>query len=31
MAFVKYLPNHPMAPFARQLLADIGNPDSRVR
>jgi len=23
--FVKYLPNHPMAPFARQLLADTGN------
>jgi hypothetical protein len=26
LAFVKYLPNHPMAPYARQLLADVGNP-----
>ena len=25
-AFVKYLPNHPMAPYARQLLADVGSP-----
>jgi Heparinase II/III-like protein len=25
-AFVQYLPNHPMAPYARQLLADIGSP-----
>jgi hypothetical protein len=25
-AFVKYLPTHPMAPYARQLLADIGAP-----
>ena len=25
-AFVKYLPNHPMAPYARQLLTDIGSP-----
>ena len=26
MAFVKYQPNHPMAPYARQLLADAGSP-----
>ena len=26
LAFIKYLPNHPMAPYARQLLADIGSP-----
>lgn len=26
LAFVKYLPNHPMAPYARQLLSDIGEP-----
>ena len=26
MAFVKYLPNHPMAPYARQLLSDVGSP-----
>jgi Heparinase II/III-like protein len=25
-AFVKYQPNHPMTPFARQLLADVGSP-----
>jgi hypothetical protein len=25
-AFVKYLPTHPMAPYARQLLADAGSP-----
>ena len=25
-AFVKYQPSHPMAPYARQLLADIGSP-----
>ena len=25
-AFVKYLPNHPMAPYARQLLSDVGSP-----
>lgn len=25
-AFVRYLPDHPMAPYARQLLADIGAP-----
>jgi len=25
-AFVKYLPNHPMAPYARQLLSDVGAP-----
>jgi hypothetical protein len=27
-AFVKYLPNHPMAPYARQLLSDVGSPVS---
>jgi len=26
LAFVKYLPNHATAPYARQLLADIGAP-----
>jgi len=25
-AFVKYQPTHPMAPYARQLLADVGSP-----
>jgi hypothetical protein len=25
-AFIKYLPTHPMVPYARQLLADIGAP-----
>jgi hypothetical protein len=25
-AFVKYQPNHPMAPYARQLLSDVGSP-----
>jgi len=25
-AFVKYLPNHAMAPYARQLLSDVGSP-----
>ncbi|HEX6834413.1 MAG TPA: hypothetical protein VF132_12830 [Rudaea sp.] len=28
LAFLKYQPNHPMAPFARQLLTDIGSPVS---
>jgi hypothetical protein len=26
LAFVKYLPNHATAPYARQLLADLGSP-----
>ena len=25
-AFIKYQPNHPMVPYARQLLADAGSP-----
>jgi len=25
-AFIKYLPTHPMVPYARQLLADVGSP-----
>src|SRR6185295_4902277 len=27
-AFLKYQPNHPMAPYARQLLDDVGYPVS---
>lgn len=26
LAFIKYLPGHPMTPYARQLLADTGSP-----
>jgi len=29
-AFIKYQPNHPMAPYARQLLDDVGYPVSGV-
>lgn len=30
-AFIKYLPNHPMAPFARQFLSDYGSPVSGTK